>query len=138
MRTLLFVTLFILVQFTMVGQSCTHSYTLNPFMPMHAIVTEIRSNNYVLQSGDIIAVYDHDLCVGYTKINLNTDYHVIILYADDPSTPILDGYTVGNELIFRYCPVISITSGVLTRSHYQSGDQMFTMLGTWVGGIRIR
>lgn len=126
--------LLIVIPTLLSAQSCTHTYVGNPYLPMHAVITDIKINH--ISTGDIIAVFDDSLCVGYTKVHESDPYFLIILYADDPTTSEKDGYTEGNQLIFKYCQQ-SLFSLQHTRWRFTSGNETFTHLGTWIGELKV-
>ncbi|MBN1790233.1 MAG: T9SS type A sorting domain-containing protein [Bacteroidales bacterium] len=73
----------------------------NGYDHMNIYLTEI-SNPSGLQSGDEIAVYDGDICVGAAVVNNPTDKFLpVAVSADDPVTPETDGFMKGHAMHFR-------------------------------------
>ena len=79
----------------------------NPLNPMSITITKAELDNLALQPGDEIGVFDGDYCVGaevlQESIDVNTPntYVYIACAQDDPDTPEIDGFTVGNTISYR-------------------------------------
>ena len=76
--------------------------------PMTITVTDATLNSVALQAGDEIAVFDGSYCVGsfqltepITPANSGT-YVYVTCSKDDPDTPEVDGFTVGNAISYKY------------------------------------
>ena len=79
----------------------------NPLNPMSITITKAELDNLALQPGDEIGIFDGDYCVGaevlQESIDVNTPntYVYIACAQDDPDTPEIDGFTVGNTISYR-------------------------------------
>ena len=76
--------------------------TDNPFMPMNLYLSSINFEGKDLSSGMELAVFDGDICVGSITID-GTDkpFYSMVASKDDPTTPEIDGYTIGNKISFK-------------------------------------
>ncbi|MFC2136825.1 immunoglobulin domain-containing protein [Bacteroidota bacterium] len=69
---------------------------------MNLYSKDIQINNIEIQLGDEIGVFDGKLCVGVVKFdNYVNGFIPIIVSKDDPTTEEIDGYTIGNPIIFK-------------------------------------
>ena len=109
----------------------------NPYMPMNILINKITTRWFKLENGDELAVYDDDMLVGSIVINDSNEFQMIIAKADDPTTEEKDGFTVGNEILFRYCDRSEnkIYEDIIAK--YKWGDETFANLGTYLGRLRI-
>ncbi len=79
----------------------------NPLNPMTVTVSKAELDALALQPGDEVAVFDGDYCVGAEVLQQcidpnNSDTYIYIACAqDDPDTPEIDGFTVGNTVSYR-------------------------------------
>ncbi|MFC2136826.1 choice-of-anchor Q domain-containing protein [Bacteroidota bacterium] len=74
----------------------------NGFDHMNLYSKDIQINNFDIQPGDEIGVFDGELCVGVVKFEAYINGLIpLIASKDDPTTDKLDGYTDGNQIIFK-------------------------------------
>ncbi len=78
----------------------------NGIQHMNFYINSAITNNVPLSTGDEIAVFDGESCVGMVKLyNLISTYPngVVSIAAslDDPETPIIDGYTPNHNVTFK-------------------------------------
>jgi len=108
------------------------SFNNNPYSPMNVVVTDLLLDNIVLKAGDEIAVYDGELCVGAKVINEEPNLLLsIVVSADDPLTDIIDGFTEGNSLSFKYLSS-DLLQPVDIYHEKVSGSELFKPLETLV------
>ncbi|MEE4257104.1 MAG: T9SS type A sorting domain-containing protein [Bacteroidales bacterium] len=117
-----------------------HFFSLagNPFNPMNIVIQDIVANGFQVEDGDEIAVYDGDLEVGSASIHQGYGgYQVIIAAGNDPASPEIDGYTVGNTISFKYWDKSHNMVYDNVQSTHFHGDKEFAALGTFVGELEI-
>ena len=103
----------------------------NPYMAMNVFVSSIEIEELTIESGDEIGIYDGEICVGSTVIE-NGEVISLIASTDDPITEEIDGFTVGNEMSFRFWDSSeNIEMGDIDVTVI-SGDETFASLGTSV------
>lgn len=101
----------------------------NPYMPMTIILTDLDN----IINGSEVGIFDGDLCVGAGKI-IN-DKLFISASADDPSTPIIDGFINGNTItikvfnyLFEYVNIV--------KPEQIKGKLRFSPLETYAGSLK--
>jgi len=78
-------------------------YENNPYYPMNVVVTGLSMNGEKVNSGDELAVYDGNLCVGVGVVQEDITQPInIVVSMDDPTTQEIDGYVNNNQLSFKY------------------------------------
>jgi hypothetical protein len=114
------------------------SLTSNPFSPMNVLISDIYSDDFSVEDGDEIAVYDGLIEVGSMVVQqTDNDFQMLTLRADDPTTEIQDGFIAGGELTFRYWDKsenILYTDIEVTQLF---GNKEFTRLGTFGADLKI-
>ncbi len=87
-----------------------------------------------LTTGDEIAVFDGDYCVGAVQLQGEIeDFVRIVVSNDDPTTPFVDGFTAGNQIMFRiydYQEQIEYTSPDLVVNFLYDSSSVFVVMGT--------
>jgi len=74
----------------------------NPYQAMNIYVTSAILDGQDLDLNDEIGVYDNGNCVGLIILTEPIgDYVTFVASADDPSTPEVDGFISGNDVLFR-------------------------------------
>ncbi|MDZ7724951.1 MAG: FlgD immunoglobulin-like domain containing protein [candidate division KSB1 bacterium] len=77
----------------------------NPYQVLTAYVTDANLEAGVpMEYGDEIAIYDNDMCVGYSQLSAVISPQnplTITCSADDETTPDKDGFTPGHEVTVR-------------------------------------
>ena len=117
------------------SQYFNKAFKANPYFPMDIVVTHIRFNGYNVQPGDEIAVFDQGVCVGTGVVPEDTSRPIIIVASqDDPTTPEMDGYRVGDPITFRYMSA-GLADAVKADPKVISGKLTFSPLATTVCGI---
>lgn len=78
-------------------------WTDNGFQHMNIYVDQASFFSEPLQLFDEIAVFDGQYCVGTYRITENNQRFLpIVCSLDDPTTPLLDGYTAGHPITFKF------------------------------------
>jgi hypothetical protein len=117
-----------------------HFFSLdgNPFSPMNIVVQNITADGFQVEDGDEIAVYDGEIEVGSAVIHQGYGgYQVVIAAGDDPATEVVDGYTAGNAISFRYWDKsYNMVYENIQVKHF-FGEKDFAGLGTFVGDLEI-
>jgi len=110
----------------------------NPYNPMNVIVENIIANGFIVEDGDEIAVYDGEVEVGSAVIHQGYDgYQVINVGGDDPATEIIDGYTSGNTITFKYWDKSHNTVYENIQVTPIIGEGKFAGLGTFMSELEI-
>ena len=78
----------------------------NGYQHMNFYIRSAIVNNNELSAGDEIAIFDGEYCVGMVKLNnqiLQYPNQIVpvVCSHDDPMTPETDGYTIGNQVMFK-------------------------------------
>lgn len=74
----------------------------NGYQHANIYVNSATINTVPLNTDDEIAVYDGQFCVGMAKLTSAINPYVsIVVSLDDPTTPEIDGYSVGNPISFK-------------------------------------
>lgn len=119
--------LILAVSLSAIGQDCDS-------IPVHFLFTDSTGISYPavidsttapcsLEACDEIGVFDGDLCVGAAVYEGSWPL-TISAWADDPATPEVDGYTVGDTMSFRVWHAEAMTEQQ-TVSTYSDGDGTF-------------
>jgi PKD repeat protein len=113
----------------------------SPFNPMSIYVLEALADDFPLQAGDEIGIFDIDpisgnlICVGAGQltgeININ-NYLEIIASMDDGSNPDgANGFTQGNDFIFKfYSQSDGEIGSIAVEFPYPGYDEVFTSQGS--------
>lgn len=84
-------------------QFFSRSFENNPYFPMNVVIADCQFDNINIKTGDEIGVYDGNLCVGASVISEEEFLPLtIVVSADDPLTDVVDGFTEGHTLTFKY------------------------------------
>ncbi len=111
----------------------------NPYQPMNILVDSAWLDSANLKANDEIAVFDVDgsgneLCVGVIVLIgefLPDTNYTIIAATDDPTTPDMDGFIQGHNIIYRYWDDSEADEFVLFQTTYNSAlDSTYSSLGT--------
>jgi hypothetical protein len=100
-----------------------------PYNPAYVIINSATINNLNLTIGDEIGIFDNQYCVGALKISQNNSYpDTIIVSADQLTTPYADGYTTGNNMLYKLWDNETQTeyNGACIQTYYQNGNGIFT------------
>ena len=134
---------------TSTGCSNSHSVTITvnslpaSFIPvwwpgngtdhMNFYVSTATLDDVDLQPGDIIGVFDGNLCVGVgvlTEILTGSNLLPVIVSRDDSFTPAIDGYTLGNSATYRIWDDSDNQEYRYTNAAYISGSNIFAVGAT--------
>ena len=108
MKKLIMITMVLVLATAAFSQHFTPVWSGGALNPMTITVTDATLNSVALQAGDEIAVFDGSYCVGSFLLTEpisptnNGTYIYITCSKDDPDTPGVDGYTVGNTISYKY------------------------------------
>jgi hypothetical protein len=75
-----------------------------PFAPMNIVVIQALTGGMGLGAGDEIGIFDSTICVGYYRLTepINPSHPpAIIVSKDKLSTPAIDGYSEGHEILYK-------------------------------------
>ena len=100
---------------------------------MNFYVSTATLDNVDLQPGDIIGIFDGNLCVGVavlTEVLTGSNPLPIIVSRDDSFTPAIDGYTLGNNATYRIWDVGDNQEYYYTDAIYISGNNIFAVGAT--------
>ena len=100
---------------------------------MNFYVSTATLDNVDLQPGDIIGVFDGNLCVGVgvlTEVLIGSNLLPIVVSRDDSYTPATDGYTLGNIASYRIWDVGDNREYYYTDATYISGNNVFAVGAT--------
>jgi len=100
----------------------------NPYMAMNVFVNSIDIEELTIESGDELGIFDGEICVGSSVIE-NGEVISLIASTDDPITEEIDGFSVGNEMSFRFWDSSEDTEIDIIVTEI-TGDETFTSLGT--------
>ncbi len=107
------------------------AYKNTPYFPMNIIITGIDLDGYEVHTGDEIAVFDKNTCVGFTTIlDANTLPLNIVVSADDPETRIQDGFVPGDSITIRFMSDY-LVSPVTMHTSQKFGTENFSPLETF-------
>ncbi len=108
----------------------------NPYQPMSlglSLNSEFCKN---IAPGSEIGVFDGNLCVGAFSFDGTRVSNVVItVYADDPESPELEGFTEAGSISFKFWDQGSFKE-VNPDVIHLSGDKVFSRLGTFVGELK--
>ena len=96
-------------------------------MNLYALTAKL--DNHDLQPGDEIGIFDGGLCVGVgvlTKVLNGTGYIAIAVSKDDADTPEKDGYSEGNNIIFKVWDSDTGSEVNSVEATYVSGQGIFS------------
>jgi len=111
-------------------------YSGNPYLAMNIYITNASIDDDTLVSGDEIGIFDGDLCVGSGIVNGGFNpYLALVASTDDPSTPEIDGFTPGNEIIYKLWNAGNETENDNVTAEYSQGDGVFISQGTIVADL---
>ena len=100
---------------------------------MNFYVSTATLDNDDLQPGDIIGVFDGNLCVGVgvlTEVLNGSNLLPVIVSRDDSFTPEIDGYTLGNVATYRIWDDGDNQEYYYTDASYISGNNIFAVGAT--------
>ncbi|MBN1790234.1 MAG: T9SS type A sorting domain-containing protein [Bacteroidales bacterium] len=127
-------------QVTGIPQHFIKAWNGNGYDHMNIYLTLTTEEGSALQSGDEIALFDGDLCVGTVKIgNHLQNLYSLVVSADDPTTSeILDGFTAGNAMTFKLWRAADNSEIRIRSVYYLPGySDVFEPLGTTVAGLNL-
>ncbi len=96
-------------------------------MNLYALTAKLDGTD--LQPGDEIGIFDGDICVGagvLTEVLTGSNFLSIIVSRDDPDTPEKDGYTSGNQIMFKIWDASESKEITYTEATYTSGEGIFS------------
>ncbi len=130
----LFLLLFVILKTQLFSQShFTPVWSGSPYQTMNIFLESATYSGNQLSSGDEVAAYDGDVCVGAIKLTgAVTSYTEIKTSADNPLTTQVDGFISGHAITYKLWKASSLTeiSSVTTTYNPASPIPMFTALGT--------
>ncbi len=107
----------------------------NPYQPMSLGLSFNPEFCKSIAPGSEIGVFEGNLCVGAFRFDGTRVSNVVItVYADDPESPELEGFTEGGSISFKFWEQGSLKE-VNQEVIHQSGDKVFSRLGTFVGEL---
>ncbi|RJQ61099.1 MAG: T9SS C-terminal target domain-containing protein, partial [Stygiobacter sp.] len=121
---------------TGIPPSTSHFITVWSGTPFQAMTIWLESATYTgsqLSNEDEVAVFDGNLCVGFTKLNGPVSTYVEIkVSADNPLTAEVDGFTDGHEITYKLWKASSSTevSSVTKTYNPASPVPTFSNMGT--------
>uniref|UniRef100_A0A832G270 T9SS type A sorting domain-containing protein n=1 Tax=Ignavibacterium album TaxID=591197 RepID=A0A832G270_9BACT len=107
----------------------------NPYLPMNIYITSAKIENLSLKSGDEIAVFDGDNCVGNIILNDSIsqgNFVQIIAALDDPTTAEIDGFIPNDTIIFKFWDSQSQSEISIVLADYAQGNGRFVQQGSAV------
>ena len=119
-------------------------WTGNPYQPMTILITSATLDGIDLVTGDEVGIFDVDgsgneICVGFGIVSdtaTATNPISITVSADDPGTPMVDGFTTGHTIRYRAWPsAVDVEYIVYTATYNSSFDESFTPLGTAIAEV---
>jgi hypothetical protein len=121
----------------------TRVWSGTPYLAMNLYVTAAQCDSAAVGAGDEIAVFDGVTCVGLAVLAgpiVAGSPLSVIASTDDPTTPAVDGFTVGHQVGFRIW-----RSGISTEyldssitKTFAAGTGLFASLGTAVIALSAR
>lgn len=111
------------------GAYAQYCYTPNWTEPsldsMLIYVSAATLNGSNLQAGDAIGVFDGDECVGLgvltQELTGGTVYLLIEVSRDNPATALVDGFTPGNTISYRFCEGGNIVNPAVIPNYVTNG-----------------
>ena len=100
---------------------------------MNFYVSTATLDGVDLQPGDVIGVFDDNLCVGVgvlTEVLTGSNLLPIVVSRDDFYTPAIDGYTLGNTATYKIWDVSDNHEYYYTDATYISGNNIFAIGAT--------
>ena len=100
---------------------------------MNFYISTATLDDVDLQPGDIIGIFDGNLCVGVgvvTEVLTGSNLLPIVVSRDDSFTPEIDGYTLGNTASYKIWDVGDNREYYYTDATYISGTNIFTVGAT--------
>ncbi len=104
---------------------------INLYQPMNIYVTSAVIDGIDLDAGDEIAVFDGTNCVGIVYLDSpipSGGYIPILLSADDPTTPEIDGFISGNIITYRFWDAERTSEINRMTANYSQGVGVFQPL----------
>ncbi len=106
------------------------------YNPMNFVLKLENEINSIVTIGDEIAIFDGAFCVGATVISENNqDYVSIVTSMNDNGLEAIDGFTVGNELCFKFWDneTDELYANVMPTN--QNNTTVFQPLETYIGNL---
>ncbi len=100
---------------------------------MNFYVSTATLDGVDLQPGDVIGVFDDNLCVGaavLTEVLTGSNLLPIVVSRDDSYTPAIDGYTLGNTATYKIWDVSDNHEYYYTDATYISANNIFAIGAT--------
>ena len=122
----------------------TPIWTGNPYQPMSILAGSATLDGVDLLVGDEIGIFDDDgagneICVGVGVVTgpiTSGSPFAIIASADDPNTTDIDGFTLGNTILYRAWSSASQTEYSTFQATYNPAlDDVFVPLGTSLADV---
>ena len=134
MKKLILTLLFLVLTNQLSAQShFTPIWSGTPYQAMNIFLESATFAGSQLESGDEVAVFDGDNCVGVKVLTgAVSSYVEIKASADDPITTQVDGFIGGHTIIYKLWKASSSTEvdSVIVTYDSASPDTTFTALGT--------
>lgn len=127
------------ISVTTAGQHFNPIWTENPYQPMNILLSSATLDGQDFNNGDEIGVFNvdgsgNDICVGVGVISgtvAPNSLLSIVVSADDPNTPDVDGFTSGNTIVYKAWDAGAQTEYASYQANYNpSFDNTFSPLGT--------
>jgi hypothetical protein len=116
----------------------TPVWTGNGLDHMNIYVTSITVNGVALSPGSEIGVFDGNICVGVAvRPTVIQNYIEIRVSKDDPTTEMIDGYTIGNPISFRIWDKVSWETYTTVITNYSSGKAIFEVGATSIVALSV-
>jgi len=108
-------------------------WTGNGFDHMNFYITRAAISDLNMQATDEIAVFDGDYCVGagtLTQELTGGAYLTFVASRNDATPPDINGYTPGNEIVFRLWDESEQKEITIVDTTYLSGKRVYSVGGT--------
>tara|TARA_Y100000590_G_scaffold469479_1_gene657279 strand:- start:1019 stop:2410 length:1392 start_codon:yes stop_codon:yes gene_type:complete len=110
-------------------------YTDDPFNPHTFLVFSAIMNGSDLESGDEIGIFDGDDCVGASILEEEISAENFLEIVSSEIVDEIPGFTIGNEISYRFWDSSEQTEIGDVSSNYFQGDEIFTFLGSSFIGL---
>jgi|SaaInlLV_10m_DNA_2_1039722.scaffolds.fasta_scaffold01601_4 uncharacterized protein (TIGR02145 family) len=101
-----------------------------PLNPMGIYVNSAILDEINLRVGDEIGIFDAGECIGMVQLTDEITSPIqIFLSQDNPDTPEIDGFEVGENIIYKFWDASEQIEVINVNSILSNGDEVFTPLG---------